>query len=91
MWTVLLRIHDVIGVPQSGLAVVKEWLTHIGRPWCGGPSDIAACLVHSQQAVTYLLQVPRISTFNSTRFTVLILLSFLPSPFVIFRGIVTTT
>lgn len=41
---------------QGGLAVVKAWLTHIGRTWCGGPTEIAACLVHSQQAVAYLLQ-----------------------------------
>lgn len=41
---------------QGGLAVVKAWLAHIGRTWCGGPSDIAECLVHSQQAVAYLLQ-----------------------------------
>eukprot|EP00208_Stichococcus_sp_RCC1054_P002079 CAMPEP_0206143610 /NCGR_PEP_ID=MMETSP1473-20131121/21153_1 /ASSEMBLY_ACC=CAM_ASM_001109 /TAXON_ID=1461547 /ORGANISM="Stichococcus sp, Strain RCC1054" /LENGTH=1690 /DNA_ID=CAMNT_0053539093 /DNA_START=726 /DNA_END=5798 /DNA_ORIENTATION=+ len=40
---------------QAGLAVVKAWLGHIGRTWCGGPADIASCLVHSQQAVSYLL------------------------------------
>lgn len=42
---------------QAGLAVVKAWLGHIGRTWCGGPADIASCLVHSQQAVSYLLSV----------------------------------
>jgi len=42
---------------QAGLAVVKAWLGHIGRMWCGSPADITACLHHSQQAVAYLLQV----------------------------------
>ena len=36
--------------------MVKAWLGHIGRTWCGSPDNIVACLRHSQAAVTYLLQ-----------------------------------
>lgn len=42
---------------QAGLAVVRAWLGHIGKTWCGSPADISACLYHTQQAVSYLLQV----------------------------------
>lgn len=47
----------MLGDLQAGLAVVKAWLGHIGKTWCGSPADISACLQHTQQAVAYLLQV----------------------------------